>query len=115
MTVRRALGMLTLVAMMHFIIFGTAAACPTPRGDAAAVVSAHADCTPSPAHSKGGHTDRQGEAPCCAALASCATAPIATRTTPFTLAAPSLSVAPSFSERAPRADVPAPELPPPRA
>ncbi|HEY8793916.1 MAG TPA: hypothetical protein VIM15_03150 [Gemmatimonadaceae bacterium] len=115
MTVHRPLGMLALVAMVHFIIVGTAAPCSTPHGNVRAETPAHSDCAPSSSHSKGDSTDRGTEAPCCAALASCAAAPVAARTIASAVSAPMVTVASAASERAPRAEVPAPELPPPRA
>jgi hypothetical protein len=115
MTLRRPLGILALLAMVHFIIVGTAAACSTPRGDARTATPAHADCAPSSQHSKGDSTDRGTETPCCAALASCAAAPVAARTIASAVRVPMATVAIATSERAPRAEVPAPELPPPKA
>ena len=115
MTIRRPLGMLALLAMAHFIIVGTAAACSTPRGDSRMASPAHADCAPSSQHSRGDSTDRTTETPCCAALASCAAAPVAARTIAFAVSAPMVTLASAISERAPRAEVPAPELPPPKA
>ena len=115
MTLRRSLGMLTLLAMVHFIVVGTAAACASPRSDARTTASSHADCAPSSSHSKSGQADRAGEIPCCAAIASCAAAPLAARTIAMHTRSPSLTVASAFSDRAPRADIPAPELPPPKA
>jgi hypothetical protein len=115
MTLRRSSGMLTLLAMVHFIIVGTATVCATPTGDGRAAVSAHANCAPASSHSKGGNADRPAEVPCCTALASCATAPIAARSSALAVAAPALLVASALAERAPRAEIPAPELPPPKA
>jgi hypothetical protein len=115
MTLRRPLGMLALIAMAHFIIVGTAAACSTPRGDAGIATPAHADCAPSSQHSKGDSTDRGAETPCCAALASCAATPLTARTIASQPSPPMVTVASATSERAPRAEVPAPELPPPKA
>jgi hypothetical protein len=115
MTLRRSLGMLTLLAMMHFIIVGIAAACIAPHGGAAAASPEHAGCAPSSSHSKGGTTDRTTELPCCAAIATCAAAPLIARTVRIALIPPVVTLASATSERAPRADVPAPELPPPKA
>jgi hypothetical protein len=115
MTLRRPLGTLALLAMVHFIIVGTAAACSTPRGDVQAATPAHTDCAPSSSHSKSDSTDRGAEAPCCAALASCAAAPVAARTIASAVESPMVTVPSAMSERAPRADIPAPELPPPKA
>jgi hypothetical protein len=115
MTLRRPLGVLALLAMVHFIIVGTAADCSTSRGDVQAATRAHTDCAPSSSHSKSNSTDRGTETPCCAALASCAAAPVAARTIVFAVESPSVSAPSATSERAPRADIPAPELPPPRA
>jgi hypothetical protein len=115
MTLRRSLGMLTLLAMMHFIIVSTAAACIALHGDAAAGSPEHAGCAPSTSHSRGGTTDRTTELPCCAAIASCSAAPLVARTIPVALIPPVVTLASATSERAPRADVPAPELPPPKA
>jgi len=114
MTLRRSLGMLTLLAMMHFIIVGTAAACIAPHGNTAAASQEHAGCAPSSSHSKGGPTDRTSELPCCAAIASCAAAPFVARTIPIAFIPPVITLASTASERAPRADLPAPEPPPPK-
>jgi len=113
MTARRSIGVLALLAMMHFIIAGTASACVTSHASA----SAHTDCapTPAPSHSSSGAPDHPGEPPCCAALSSCATAPLAARTVAVDVAEPMIIVASALAERAPRADAPAPELPPPKA
>jgi len=115
MTLRRSLGMLTLLAMMHFIIVGTAAACIAPRGSAAAASPEHAGCAPSSSHSKRGTPARATELPCCTAVASCAAAPLVARTVPIAVVPPVITLASATSQRAPCADVPAPELPPPRA
>jgi hypothetical protein len=115
MTLRRSLGMLTLLAMMHFIIVGTAAACIALHGRAATASPEHAGCAPSSSHSKGGTTNRTNDLPCCAAIASCAAAPFVARTMPIAFILPVITLASATSERAPRADVPAPELPPPKA
>jgi hypothetical protein len=115
MTIRRSLGILTLLAMMHFIIVGTAAACIAPHGSAAATSPEHAGCAPSSSHSKGSTPDRTTEPPCCAAIASCAAAPLVARTIPIAFIPPLIALVTATSERVPRADVPAPELPPPKA
>jgi hypothetical protein len=115
MTGRRSLGMLALLAMMHLIILGTVSSCAAPRGNARASAAGHGDCAPSSSHSKGDRTDRATEQPCCAALASCSATALAARTVAVVGAAPMVAIASDLSERAPRADAPAPELPPPRA
>jgi hypothetical protein len=115
MTVRRSLSLFTLLAMMHFIIVGTASACAAPGASARAAASAHTNCAPESSHSKSSNADRATELPCCAALASCAVAPLAARTIAVVAAAPQRAVVSAIAERAPRADSPAPELPPPRA
>ena len=111
MTARRSIGVLALLAMMHFIIAGTASACVTAHASA----SAHTDCAPMPSHSSSGAADHTAEPPCCAALSSCAVAPLAARTIAVDAAEPMITVASAIAERAPRADAPAPELPPPKA
>jgi hypothetical protein len=113
MMARRSMGVLALLAMIHFIIAGTASACATLHASAAS----HAGCAPAPApsHSSSGAPDRSSEPPCCTALSSCAAAPLAARTVAVTVAAPMIIVASALAERAPRADAPAPELPPPKA
>jgi hypothetical protein len=115
MMVRRSLGLFALLTMMHFIIVGTASACPAPSDGTHASASAHDNCPPGSSHSKNGNADRATELPCCAALASCATAPLIARTVAVVESAPRLTVACAIAEHAPRADTPAPELPPPRA
>jgi hypothetical protein len=115
MTARRSLGLFTLLAMMHFIVVGTASACAVPRDGTHASASAHSSCAPGSSHSKSGDADRATELPCCAALASCATAPLIARTVAVLESAPRVAVACAIAEHAPRADTPAPELPPPRA
>jgi hypothetical protein len=115
MTARRSLGLFALLAMMHFIVVGTASACAAPRDGTRAAASAHSDCAPGTSHSTSGKTDRAPEPPCCAALASCAAAPLAARTIAVVVSAPRVTVAAAIAERAPRADSPAPELPPPKA
>jgi hypothetical protein len=111
MTARRSLGVLALLAMMHFIIAGTAAACVTAHSP----TSAHTDCAPSTSHSNSGAPDHAGDPSCCTALSSCAAAALATRTVAVDIVAPTITVASAIAERAPRADSPAPELPPPKA
>jgi hypothetical protein len=115
MTARRSIGVLALLAMMQFIIAGTASACVTAHASA----SAHTDCAPTPApatsHSSKGAADHTSEPPCCAALSSCATLPLAARAVAVDDAEPMIIVASALAERAPRADAPAPELPPPKA
>ncbi len=115
MTLRRPLALYTLFAMMHFIIVGTAAACSASAGDAPAASAAHAECAPPSTHTKEGTTDRPAEVPCCAALASCATAPLVVHSTSVDGRAPNVVVASALAERPPRAEIAAPELPPPRA
>jgi hypothetical protein len=109
MTARRSIGVLALLAMMHFIIVGTASACDSAH----ATASAHTNCSPS--HSSSGSANHSSEPPCCAALSSCAAAPLAARTIAVDVAEPMITVASVIAERAPRADAPAPELPPPKA
>jgi len=111
MTARRSFGVLALLAMMHFIVAGTASACISAH----ATASAHTNCAPAPSHSSGGSADHSSEPPCCAALSSCAVVPLAARTIAVDAAEPMVTVAIVIAERAPRADVPAPELPPPKA
>jgi hypothetical protein len=111
MTARRSLGVIALFAMMHFVIAGTAAACVAAHSSA----TAHTDCAPSPSHSGSGAADHTSEPPCCTALSSCAAAPLAARTVAIAIVEPTITVASAIAERAPRADSPAPELPPPKA
>ncbi|HEV7705101.1 MAG TPA: hypothetical protein VGO46_12455 [Gemmatimonadaceae bacterium] len=111
MTVRRSLGVLALFAMMHFIIAGTASACVTSH----ATTSAHTKCAPASSHSSNGAADHTSEGPCCTALSSCAATPLAARTVSVDDSQPMIAVASANAERAPRADAPAPELPPPKA
>jgi hypothetical protein len=115
MTVRRSLSLFTLLAMMHFIVAGTASACAAPRDSAHASASAHANCAPGSSHSKSSNADRTTELPCCTALTSCSAAPLAARTVAVIVSPPHVAVARAAAELAPRADIPAPELPPPRA
>jgi hypothetical protein len=115
MTARRAFGLFTLLAMMHFVIVGTASACAAPRDDTRAAAPAHSDCAPGSSHSKSSNTDRATELPCCAALASCAAQPLPARTIAGHVSVPRVAVFVAIADRAPRADSPAPELPPPRA
>ena len=111
MRFRRSLGVIALLAMMHFIVAGTASACVTAR----AAASPHADCAPAPSHPTGGVPDHAGDPPCCAALSSCAAAPLAARTIAVDAPEPTIAVASALAERPPRADAPAPEPPPPKA
>jgi hypothetical protein len=113
MIARRSIGVLALLAMMHFIIAGTASACASAHASA----PAHAGCAPAPtpSHSSSSAPDHPSEPPCCTALSSCAAAPLADNTLAVDVAGPMVMVASAFAERAPRADAPAPELPPPKA
>jgi hypothetical protein len=115
MLARHSFGLFTLLAMMHFIVVGTASACAAPRDSTHAAASAHSNCAPGSSHSKSTNADRATELPCCAALASCAAAPLAARTVALVASVPRVAVAGATAEHAPRADTPAPELPPPRA
>jgi hypothetical protein len=115
MTVRRSLGALTLLAMMHFIILGTASACATSHNAAHSAASAHTDCAPTSSHTRGGTTGHTSEIPCCAALSSCTVAPLAAHTVAIEVAEPAIALASAITDRAPRSDAPAPELPPPKA
>jgi len=113
MTARRVFGSFSLLAMMHFIVVGTASACAPSRDGARASAGAHASCAPS-SHSSTSSTDRATELPCCGALASCTAAPLVPRTTTVVDLAPRMAIIGAIAERVPRADSPAPELPPPK-
>jgi hypothetical protein len=115
MTARHAFGFFTLLAMLHFVVVGTASACAAPGSDTHAATTAHASCVPGSSHSKSSNADHATELPCCAALASCTVAPLAARTVAVVVSAPRAAMLGAIAERAPRADSPAPELPPPRA
>jgi hypothetical protein len=115
MTVRRWIGTITLLAMAQFIVVGNAAACPPPHGDAAASAITHTECTPASSQSNRGSRDLASQTPCCVALTSCATVPLATQGEALAQPALIATVAARFAERAPRTEIPAPELPPPKA
>ncbi len=115
MTVRRSFGMLALLAMMQLIVAGTAWACVVARSGAATAQAKHSDCAPKSSHDKEGTTSGTTALPCCTAHASCATAALAARTLGIGLHPPSMTTVVTTAERAPRAESPAPELPPPRA
>lgn len=114
-TFRRAFGVLALLAMTHLILAGTASACVAARASAASAESTHSDCAPGSSHEKGGSTDRTTSLACCTALVSCANAALTARTVSIASASPATAIEVAITERAPRADAPAPELPPPRA
>ncbi|MDQ2768633.1 MAG: hypothetical protein M3Y30_15940 [Gemmatimonadota bacterium] len=111
MTAHRSFGVLAVFAMMHFIIAGTASACVAAHTSS----SAHTECAPTSSHTSKGAPDHSSEPPCCVALSSCAAAPLAARTVAVSAGEPPITVASAIAERAPRADAPAPELPPPKA
>jgi hypothetical protein len=115
MTLRRVFGWLALLAMIQFIVAGTASACVAAGGGTASATSKHTDCAPGSSHSNGSKTSGATEVPCCTAFASCATAALAARTVSIDSPPQMMAIAVSFAAHAPRAEAPAPELPPPKA